>query len=103
MDFDFGSSGLSVLSCCQLINFTTKHFAVEEFCSSIRFDRSFAKLAAVDLLIIDDFGLKPLKGTHKSKRCQIRNNDLIAVDYDLTPFFLRARSRILKNFHDLTL
>jgi DNA replication protein DnaC len=27
------------------------------------FDRSFAKLAAVDLLIIDDFGLKPLKGS----------------------------------------
>lgn len=27
------------------------------------YDRHFAKLAAVDLLIIDDFGLKPLKGT----------------------------------------
>jgi DNA replication protein DnaC len=26
------------------------------------YDRHFAKLAAVDLLIIDDFGLKPLKG-----------------------------------------
>ena len=27
------------------------------------YDRHFAKLAAVDLLIIDDFGLKPLKGS----------------------------------------
>jgi DNA replication protein DnaC len=27
------------------------------------YDRHFAKLAGVDLLIIDDFGLKPLKGT----------------------------------------
>jgi DNA replication protein DnaC len=27
------------------------------------FDRQFAKLASVDLLIIDDFGLKPLKGS----------------------------------------
>jgi DNA replication protein DnaC len=26
------------------------------------FDRQFAKLTSVDLLIIDDFGLKPLKG-----------------------------------------
>ena len=27
------------------------------------YDRHFAKLAGVDLLIIDDFGLKPLKGS----------------------------------------
>jgi len=27
------------------------------------FDRQFAKFAGVDLLIIDDFGLKPLKGS----------------------------------------
>lgn len=27
------------------------------------FDRQFAKFASVNLLIIDDFGLKPLKGT----------------------------------------
>ncbi len=41
------------------------------------FDRSFAKLAAVDLLIIDDFGLKPLKGTQDEDF-----HDVIAERYE---------------------
>lgn len=41
------------------------------------FERHFAKLAAVDLLIIDDFGLKPLKG------CQDEDlHDVIAERYE---------------------
>lgn len=41
------------------------------------FDRQFAKLASVDLLIIDDFGLKPLKG------CQDEDfHDVIAERYE---------------------
>ena len=41
------------------------------------FDRHFAKLAAVDLLIIDDFGLKPLKGSQDEDF-----HDVIAERYE---------------------
>lgn len=41
------------------------------------FDRYFAKLAAVDLLIIDDFGLKPLKGSQDEDL-----HDIIAERYE---------------------
>lgn len=41
------------------------------------FDRHFAKLAAVDLLIIDDFGLKPLKGSQDEDL-----HDVIAERYE---------------------
>ncbi len=41
------------------------------------FDRHFAKLAAVDLLIIDDFGLKPLKCSQDEDL-----HDLIAERYE---------------------
>jgi DNA replication protein DnaC len=41
------------------------------------YDRQFAKLAAVDLLIIDDFGLKPLKGTQDEDF-----HDVIAERYE---------------------
>jgi len=41
------------------------------------FERHFAKLAAVDLLIIDDFGLKPLKGSQDEDL-----HDVIAERYE---------------------
>jgi DNA replication protein DnaC len=41
------------------------------------FDRHFAKLAAVDLLIIDDFGLKPLQGSQDEDF-----HDVIAERYE---------------------
>lgn len=41
------------------------------------YDRHFAKLAAVDLLIIDDFGLKPLKGSQDEDL-----HDVIAERYE---------------------
>lgn len=41
------------------------------------FDRQFAKLAGVDLLIIDDFGLKPLKGSQDEDF-----HDVIAERYE---------------------
>jgi DNA replication protein DnaC len=41
------------------------------------FDRQFAKLAAVDLLIIDDFGLKPLQGSQDEDF-----HDVIAERYE---------------------
>ncbi|WP_373500594.1 IS21-like element helper ATPase IstB [Desulfococcus sp.] len=41
------------------------------------FDRHFAKLAAVDLLIIDDFGLKPIKGSQDEDL-----HDVIAERYE---------------------
>jgi DNA replication protein DnaC len=41
------------------------------------FDRYFAKLAAVDLLIIDDFGLKPLQGSQDEDF-----HDVIAERYE---------------------
>jgi len=41
------------------------------------FERHFAKLAAVDLLIIDDFGLKPLKGSQDEDF-----HDVIAERYE---------------------
>jgi DNA replication protein DnaC len=41
------------------------------------FERCFAKLAAVDLLIIDDFGLKPLKGAQDEDF-----HDVIAERYE---------------------
>lgn len=41
------------------------------------FDRLFSKLSAVDLLIIDDFGLKPLQGTQDEDF-----HDLVAERYE---------------------
>lgn len=41
------------------------------------YDRQFAKLASVDLLIIDDFGLKPLKGSQDEDF-----HDVIAERYE---------------------
>lgn len=41
------------------------------------FDRHFAKLAGVDLLIIDDFGLKPLQGSQDEDF-----HDVIAERYE---------------------
>ena len=41
------------------------------------FDRHFAKLAGIDLLIIDDFGLKPLKGSQDEDF-----HDVIAERYE---------------------
>lgn len=53
------------------------------------FDRQFAKFAGVDLLIIDDFGLKPLKGSQDedfhdviSERYE-RKSTIVTSDLDI--------------------
>ncbi len=56
------------------------------------FDRHFAKLAAVDLLIIDDFGLKPLKGSQDEDL-----HEVIAERYE------RNSTIVFNSYHRLQL
>ena len=65
------------------------------------FDRHFAKICAVDLLIIDDFGLKPLKSTQDedfhdviSERYE-RKSTIVTSNLDIPEWIDAFPNRIL--------
>jgi len=65
------------------------------------FDRHFAKLAGVDLLIIDDFGLKPLKGTQDEDFHEViaeryeRRSTIVTSNLDIPEWVDAFPNRIL--------
>lgn len=65
------------------------------------FDRQFAKLAGVDLLIIDDFGLKPLKGTQDEDLHEViaeryeRKSTIVTSNLDIPEWIDAFPNRIL--------
>lgn len=65
------------------------------------FDRHFAKLAGVDLLIIDDFGLKPLKGTQDEDLHEViaeryeRKSTIVTSNLDIPEWIDAFPNRIL--------
>ena len=65
------------------------------------FDRQFARICAVDLLIIDDFGLKPLKSTQDedfhdviSERYE-RKSTIVTSNLDIPEWIDAFPNRIL--------
>ena len=65
------------------------------------YDRQFAKLAGVDLLIIDDFGLKPLKGTQDEDFHEViaeryeRRSTIVTSNLDIPEWVDAFPNRIL--------
>lgn len=65
------------------------------------FDRQFSKLAGVDLLIIDDFGLKPLKGTQDEDFHEViaeryeRKSTIVTSNLDIPEWVDAFPNRIL--------
>ena len=65
------------------------------------YDRHFAKLAGIDLLIIDDFGLKPLKGTQDEDLHEViaeryeRKSTVITSNLDIPEWIDAFPNRIL--------